>query len=117
MHQHLGDRRIDLRELRARAGTGTSERAPHLVAPALPALAGFLHAARSTGWIVHETDTIVRRQNIAAIVRLATELAETADVVLVSGDPEVQAALHAQHVPFELFDDLSTVPTHIDDHA
>jgi hypothetical protein len=59
---------------------------------------------------VHETDTIARRENIAMIVSVATEVARVAAVILVSGDPEVRTALRAHGVPFELVDDLSTVP-------
>ncbi len=89
MHRHLGSRRIDLRDLR-RLAAGDRPSDPWMIAPEIPALAGFITAARNRGWQVHTTPTVDRHDQLD----IAAEIAEGLEhVCVVSGDDEFIAAV------------------------
>jgi hypothetical protein len=110
MNRRVGDRRIDLAALRHVGGSDRTVAAAHLVLPHLQGLATFAHAAEVRGWLVHEVASTNRSLLIEEIARIAADVSDDHDVVVITGDPDVVGAVRAAHPGVEIFVDLDSVP-------
>lgn len=110
MHQHLGDRRVDLRSLEALAIGERARAASYLVLPPISLLEPFARAAEARGWMICTAPDAQRKSMIKAIVDLVADLGESHIAVVVTGDEDVVAALEARRLHAEIIDDLSLLP-------
>lgn len=106
MHQQLGSRRIDLRDLSAHTSRPAASRRI-VVMPRLGQLISFAAAAEARGWEVHWTDSYERADQLEAIREIIAVAQRDGTVTLVSADPAL-----AQHIrPVDrVFSDLDLLP-------
>lgn len=102
----LGDRRIDLVELRDLVARSRPVSDCILVLPRLETLRGFAHAAQHVGWQIRWIDTPERAHQVEAIVATVNEWVP-APVTVVTGDPTLIAQLPDSA---ETFSDMGRVP-------
>lgn len=92
MHRHLDGRRIDLTEL-SRFASGGHPADPIMVVPDIPALEGFIAAARDRGWTV---EVVKKRTSRVDQIKLAREVVDGAGALaIISGFRDFVAALEA----------------------
>ena len=111
MHDHLGDRRIDLAALRRQWTAELVSGSAAIVMPDIPALGFFAKACERVGWVVYRTATVSREDTNGLLAGLAAEHPPNEELILVSGDPAtIHAVRSAFSGPLTVVDDLNAVP-------